>query len=213
MIGLQKELRRKRVVDHWMCCLILLVGFTYRTIEELCVRMGVHMVLWWGFCMAIFCEERDGFLGCYVWHLNFVKIGLQVEVLAYGIANETRIACVWLGEAAYEFWRDMTIMYLWRGATLSMTKWNRRDWSQLCLFWMWIWIESKGCVWATLNCDSVQTWGRGALDLVQWGRQLLLVREVCHRVKFVRGTLTKQCWFRHSGQCWNRQRWQIQQQC
>ena len=158
--------------------------------------------------MAVFCEERDGFLGCYVWHLNFVKIGLQVEVLAYGIANETRIACVWLGEAAYEFWRDMTIMYLWRGATLSMTKWNRRDWSQ-CLgldskailtqlgnkqdprkdvshnlvrkwvddknvsltsqnrwtiFWMWIWIEPRGCVWATLNCDSIQTWGRGALD-------------------------------------------------
>jgi len=45
MIGLQKELQRKRVVDHRMCCLILLVGFTYRTIEELCVRMGVHMVL------------------------------------------------------------------------------------------------------------------------------------------------------------------------
>jgi hypothetical protein len=44
--------------------------------------------------MAVFCEERDGFLGCYVWQLNFVKIGLQVEVLAYGIANETRIACV-----------------------------------------------------------------------------------------------------------------------
>jgi hypothetical protein len=45
MIGLQKELRCKRVVDHRMCCLILLVGFTYRTIEELCVRIGVHMVL------------------------------------------------------------------------------------------------------------------------------------------------------------------------
>jgi len=38
--------------------------------------------------MAVFCEERDGFLGCYVWHLNFVKTGLRVDVLACGIANE-----------------------------------------------------------------------------------------------------------------------------
>ena len=58
-------------------------------------------------------------------------------------------------------------------------------------FWMRIWPEPRGCVWATLNCDSVQTWDKGASELIRRGRRLFLVREVCHRVKFVRGTLTK----------------------
>jgi hypothetical protein len=146
-----------------------------------------------------------------------------------------RTACVWPGEGAYEFWRDMAVMYLWRGAALSMARRDRWDWSQ-CLgldskviltllgnkqdpredvsrslvrkwvddenvsltlqnrwisFWMRIWPEPRGCVWATLNCDSVQTWDKGASELIRRGRRLFLVREVCHRVKFVRGTLTK----------------------
>ena len=33
----------------------------------------------------------------------------------------------------------------------------------------------------------VQTWGRGASDLVRRGRRLLLVGEVCHRVKIRQG--------------------------
>jgi hypothetical protein len=46
MIGLLKELRRKRVVDHRIVLShLMLAGFAYITVEELCVRMGVHMVL------------------------------------------------------------------------------------------------------------------------------------------------------------------------
>lgn len=46
MIGLLKELRCKRVVDHRIVLShLMLAGFAYITVEESCVCMGVHMVL------------------------------------------------------------------------------------------------------------------------------------------------------------------------
>jgi hypothetical protein len=58
MIGLLKELRRKRVVDHRIVLShLMLAGFAYITVEELCVRMGVHMVLDGGFVWLYFVKK------------------------------------------------------------------------------------------------------------------------------------------------------------
>lgn len=53
--------------------------------------------------MAVSCEERDGFLGCHILHLNLVKTGLRVDVLACGIANEMWTFWVCLGGVAHDF--------------------------------------------------------------------------------------------------------------
>jgi hypothetical protein len=95
----------------------------------------VHSILQDGFYVVLFIERIKS-LRCCGKHLNFMKTACGWTKLACKIAKVMRIACVWLGEVAYEFWKTWQLcncrevqLFLWSddidGIDLNALGWTQ----------------------------------------------------------------------------------------